>query len=107
MAATSATNDLNTRYSLSESHISLFRQQGFIMLKNVFSKELLHYYGTAITDCVIEHNDLADVPMHNPQAFRDAVAVNLPTRGLGAGESLLGIVSDCEEIQDECLQIVV
>ncbi len=72
MTATPATSDLDTHYSLSETQISLFREHGFIMLQNVFSKELLNAYGAAITDCVIEHNDLADVPMHERDTYQKA-----------------------------------
>jgi ectoine hydroxylase-related dioxygenase (phytanoyl-CoA dioxygenase family) len=72
MATLSITQELNTHYPLSDTQIEAFQQQGFVKLKNVFSRDLLDHYGNAITDFVIAHNGLADVPMEQRDTYQQA-----------------------------------
>ena len=56
MSATLLDRDLDTAYKLNPAQIAQFREQGFIKLKNVLSKETLDYYGKEITQQVIRLN---------------------------------------------------
>ncbi len=47
---------LATEYSLSTEQVSLFQENGFIKLKNVFTKEVLDYYGELISKMVDKLN---------------------------------------------------
>jgi ectoine hydroxylase-related dioxygenase (phytanoyl-CoA dioxygenase family) len=48
--------DLDTPYALTGAQIATFRENGYIKLKDVLSKEVLQYYGDEITRLVIELN---------------------------------------------------
>src|SRR5688500_15036056 len=48
--------DLDTPYALTDAQIATFRENGYIKLKDVLSKEVLQYYGDEITRLVIELN---------------------------------------------------
>ena len=50
-------SELNTPYALSDTQIAQFQQNGFIKLKQVFSPDLLDYYGTEITRQVFRLNN--------------------------------------------------
>jgi len=54
---------LDQAYPLSEESIRLFREQGFIKLKDVLDAEVLEYYGEAITRVTLENNRYKDVPL--------------------------------------------
>ena len=58
MAMTDLKTELDSPYQLSTADIDFFRENGFIKLKRVFSKELLDRYGSVITDRVIELNEM-------------------------------------------------
>jgi len=53
-------------YNLSQDDIDYFRENGFIKLKNVYSPELLKFYGREITKKVLELNT-----QHLPMEERD------------------------------------
>ena len=48
--------DLDTPYALTDAQIAAFRENGYIKLKNVLSKEVLQHYGDEITRLVVELN---------------------------------------------------
>ena len=55
--------DIDSRYSLAQDQINYFRENGFIKLKNVFTKDALEFFGDVITQKVSELNPLKEVPM--------------------------------------------
>ena len=57
---------LDSRYPLSEDHISYFKENGFVKLPDVFSSEMLSVYGREISLKVRELNT-----MHLPMVERD------------------------------------
>jgi ectoine hydroxylase-related dioxygenase (phytanoyl-CoA dioxygenase family) len=63
--------DLDTPYPLSAEQIEFFRSQGYIKLKDVFSREALEYYGPVINARVRELNTL-DVPMNERTTYQKA-----------------------------------
>jgi ectoine hydroxylase-related dioxygenase (phytanoyl-CoA dioxygenase family) len=54
MNTTFSKPDISSHYSLSSEQIEFFRENGFIKLKNVLSREALEYYGEIITQKVFE-----------------------------------------------------
>ncbi|MCS6824593.1 MAG: phytanoyl-CoA dioxygenase family protein [Cytophagaceae bacterium] len=48
--------ELNSDYKLSKEQIEFFRENGFVKLKQVLSKEVLDYYGEIITEHVFKYN---------------------------------------------------
>lgn len=69
--AAPATLDLDTPYSLSPEQIAYFRENGFIKLKNVLSREVLDYYGDEITRRVLEMNTKT-LPMEQRDTYGKA-----------------------------------
>lgn len=59
-------SQIDKSYEVSKKDISYFRENGFIKLKNVFTAEILDYYGAEITRKVLELNT-----MHLPIKERD------------------------------------
>lgn len=49
-----APGDLDTFYPLSQDQVAFFRENGYIKLKDVLSKQALQYYGAEITRLVLE-----------------------------------------------------
>ena len=95
MTTPSIDNELDAHYLLGDEQIARFEEQGFIKLKNVFSQEVLDYYGKVITASVIANNDLADVP---PNHDRDLHGRTNETEVSGEPESATrsgGVVSRC------------
>jgi len=65
------TKELNQPYELSDSAIQQFQKEGYVKLRNVFSAELLEYYGREITDKVIELNTM-HLPMEERSTYEKA-----------------------------------
>ncbi|MEL6822509.1 MAG: phytanoyl-CoA dioxygenase family protein [Calditrichota bacterium] len=65
------TQELNQPYVLSESNIQQFQKEGYVKLKDVFSVELLEYYGREITEKVIELNTM-HLPMEERSTYQKA-----------------------------------
>jgi len=65
-------NELNEHYPLTESQIQQFREDGFIKLKNVFSKETFDKYSPTISRLVQEENRMADLPMEERTTYQKA-----------------------------------
>lgn len=65
-------DELHKHYVLTDAQLAQFNEQGFIKLKEVFSLELLEYYGNTITNFVVENNDLSNVPMEDRDTYQKA-----------------------------------
>ncbi len=72
MAFPSNKAEIDSPYPLTDEHIRFFRENGFIKLKNVLTKEALEFYGEAITQKVLELNPLKDVPMDQRSTYKKA-----------------------------------
>lgn len=72
MPTTTILEELDKPLALNDDQTSQFNRDGFIKLKNVFSAELLAYYGDAITNYVLAHNDLTEVPMDQRDTYQKA-----------------------------------
>ena len=64
-------DELDRPFSLSPDQIQFFRTNGYIKLKQVLSPELLEYYGTEITNQVIQLNTLKK-PMSQRNTYERA-----------------------------------
>jgi ectoine hydroxylase-related dioxygenase (phytanoyl-CoA dioxygenase family) len=64
-------SELNTPYPLTQNQISSFRENGYIKLKNVLSKEVLQYYGDEITRMVHKLNT-NDQPLEQRNTYGKA-----------------------------------
>jgi len=64
--------EIDMPYSLTDEHIRFFRENGFIKLKNVLTKEALEFFGEAITRKVLELNPMKDVPMEQRTTYKKA-----------------------------------
>jgi len=92
--------ELNNPYILNKEDIEKFRNNGYIKLKDVFSKELLDHYGDIITKKVIELNTM-HIPMEKRDTYQKAFLqiVNLwlkdkTVREFVFGKRLAKIASD-------------
>lgn len=65
-------NELHKHYPLTEAQILQFREDGFIKLKNVFSKETFDKYASTITRLVHEANRMAGLPMAERTTYQKA-----------------------------------
>ncbi|MDP6114498.1 MAG: phytanoyl-CoA dioxygenase family protein [Planctomycetota bacterium] len=65
-------NELHEPYPLTEAQIQQFREDGFIKLKNVFSKVAFDKYAPTITRLVHEENRLAGLPMEERTTYQQA-----------------------------------
>jgi ectoine hydroxylase-related dioxygenase (phytanoyl-CoA dioxygenase family) len=63
--------ELNEPYDLSPESIKLYREKGYVKLKNVLSPELLEYYGEVITEWVFKLNKLTK-PMEERTTYEKA-----------------------------------
>jgi ectoine hydroxylase-related dioxygenase (phytanoyl-CoA dioxygenase family) len=72
MVENTCADELHANYSVSTAQKTQFQEQGFIKLKNVFSPQVLDYYGQAITEYVLANNDLAEVPMEDRNTYQKA-----------------------------------
>lgn len=63
MTIATFSKELEEHYKLEDLQIREFRRQGYIKLKNVFSPEVLEYYGEAITRVTMAKNPLASIPL--------------------------------------------
>jgi ectoine hydroxylase-related dioxygenase (phytanoyl-CoA dioxygenase family) len=63
--------DIDSPYSLTKSQIEFYRENGFIHLKNVLSREVLEHYGREISNKVIELNTL-HLPMKDRTTYQKA-----------------------------------
>jgi hypothetical protein len=70
--ASSASLDLDSHYPLTDEQIRQFREEGFIKLKNVLSREVLDYYGSEITRLTLLHNPLKDRPLEQRDTYGKA-----------------------------------
>jgi len=64
-------NDLNGRYTISQSHIDFLNEQGYIKLKQVLSPSTIKHYGRVITEQVRLLNPLT-VPMAERSTYQKA-----------------------------------
>lgn len=64
--------ELEKPYPLSAEQIERFREEGFIKLKSVFSKETLDYYGAEITRLTFERNPRKDIPLEQRNTYGKA-----------------------------------
>ena len=70
-ASDSAAPDINSEYRISAELVARFREDGYIKLKGVFSKETLDAYGKEITRLVLEQSK--DVqPLENRNTYGKA-----------------------------------
>ncbi|MCG8508062.1 MAG: phytanoyl-CoA dioxygenase family protein, partial [Rhodospirillales bacterium] len=69
---TTVAEELAAPYALSRDHIEQYRRDGFVKLKDVLSAESLAYYGEVITNHVLAHNPLKDVPMDQRDTYSKA-----------------------------------
>ena len=63
--------DVDSPYPLTKDQIAFFREQGYVKLKDVFSPEVLDYYGPVINQRVRELNTL-DLPMDQRTTYQKA-----------------------------------
>ncbi len=71
MPATSTVLDIDSPYPLSSEQIGFYRENGYVRLKNVFSREVLEYYQRAISSKVAELNT-QQVPMEKRGVYEKA-----------------------------------
>lgn len=62
---------LNQAYGLQNEEIHYFRKNGFVKLKNVFSTEVLNYYGKIITQKVLKLNTM-HLPLDKRNTYQKA-----------------------------------
>lgn len=62
---------LNKPYTLSSENIAFYRENGYVKLKNVLSKEVIAYYGELLTDLVFKLNKLTK-PMEERTTYEKA-----------------------------------
>ena len=63
--------ELDEAYEVTPEAIKFYREKGFVKLKNVFSPELLEYYGEIITEWVFKLNKLTK-PMEERTTYEKA-----------------------------------
>lgn len=63
---------LDAPYTLSEEQIHRFREDGFIHLKDVFSREVLDAYGDEITRLTLDHNPNKDKSLEERDTYGKA-----------------------------------
>ncbi len=63
--------DLDSHYPLTDEQIRLFRERGYVKLKEVLSPEAIAYYGDEITRKVIELNTM-NIPMEKRNTYQKA-----------------------------------
>lgn len=71
VAKDSFLRELNDTYSLPQSAIDLFREKGYVKLKQVLSADVLQYYGDLITEWVFKLNKLTK-PMEERTTYEKA-----------------------------------
>jgi ectoine hydroxylase-related dioxygenase (phytanoyl-CoA dioxygenase family) len=83
--------DLDTPYPLSPAQIALFRQNGYVKLKQVLSPEVIAHYGREISRKVKELNTLT-LPMEQRSTYQKAFLqiTNLWTRSEIVKEFVMG-----------------
>lgn len=64
--------EIDLPYPLTEEQLKRFREDGFIKLKNVFSREVLQRYGQEITRLTLERNKFRDVPLEKRDTYGKA-----------------------------------
>lgn len=64
-------SELDISYNLPQSQIDFFRQNGYIKLKNIFSLDVLNYYGDIITEWVVKLNQNT-LPMEQRDTYQKA-----------------------------------
>jgi ectoine hydroxylase-related dioxygenase (phytanoyl-CoA dioxygenase family) len=71
ISKTEILNQLQNPYSLSNDAINFYRENGYVKLKNVFSSEVIEYYGNVITNLVFKLNNLTK-PMQERTTYEKA-----------------------------------
>ena len=75
--------ELDGDYEVTEDQIKHYRENGFVILRKVFSPELLEHYKVAITNNVIKLNNLSQIPIEERRSTYEKAflqVVNLWTK---------------------------